>query len=130
MWTDVSSYSHGERGKKEPNAWETRVGKFRLTVVRNHINRPGQWTVSLHPAFSDCSLGISDENPVEHAQELAVHWALTILGIAVSALNELVPDKKGASPRWARILSASAANRRARVSTGCSKLGGSGVSQA
>lgn len=54
-WKDVTTYSRGQRGVKEPTAFELDCGNgLRIWISCGHIYYPGKWVVKCH------FLGISE----------------------------------------------------------------------
>lgn len=45
-WKDATTYSQGERGKKEPSSWETVIAGVRVWVSKAHIGYPETWVVT------------------------------------------------------------------------------------
>lgn len=69
IWRDVSSYSRDKH--KEPNAWELNAGRFRIAVVKGHINNPNRWVMHLNSLFSERDIG-PDSMTAEEAQQAAL----------------------------------------------------------
>lgn len=44
-WKDATSYSQGQRGKIEPNAWECAVSGVRVWVGSGHRYYPDEWVM-------------------------------------------------------------------------------------
>lgn len=42
-WKDATNYSHGERGRIEPNSWECRIEGIRVWVSKGHTYYPNEW---------------------------------------------------------------------------------------
>lgn len=45
-WKDATGYSQGQRGKKEPTAWETAIGDCRIWISCGHRHYPGEWVMN------------------------------------------------------------------------------------
>lgn len=44
-WKDATSYSQGQRGKIDPNAWECTVKGVRVWVGSGHRHYPDEWVM-------------------------------------------------------------------------------------
>jgi hypothetical protein len=47
-WNDSTSYSRGERGKKQPNAFELDLKELRIFITAGHIYYKGTWIMHCH----------------------------------------------------------------------------------
>ena len=47
-WNDSTSYSRGERGKKQPNAFELDLKALRIFITAGHISYKGTWIMGCH----------------------------------------------------------------------------------
>lgn len=48
QWKDATSYSQGQRGKIEPNAWECNLSGVRVWVGSGHRYFPNEWVMHCH----------------------------------------------------------------------------------
>lgn len=48
IWKDTTSYSMGQRGKKEPTSYTTESGELRITVTCGHIDWCGEWIMNCY----------------------------------------------------------------------------------
>jgi hypothetical protein len=82
-WTDSTSYSQLERGKKIPRAWDLRIAWLRLVVHRLHGPGDETW-------FGSCyEIGIKDVElgkDVEHAKGLLIMMVKDKLHAGYTAL--------------------------------------------
>ena len=83
-WTDTTSYSQGQRGKKTPTCWSWQSERLRITVTCGHIYVPGQWVMHCYPLGID-TLKLIDVVTKEHAQQKAIH-------IVKGHLNEMIKE--------------------------------------
>lgn len=67
-WKDVTTYSRSDKERK-PSAWALKIGKLRITVVRNHIYFRGQWVMHCSPFYNTHPLNVETK---EQAQEKAM----------------------------------------------------------
>lgn len=79
-WKDDTSYSRGERGVREPDAWELRLNQsgLRIVVFRPRWDRE-TWVFSAYwrggSVFSEAELRTGD---LDEAKRLAVEKALSL----------------------------------------------------
>lgn len=73
-WTDATSYSQGERGKKPQTAWATEINGVRIWVSCGHIYYPNEWVMRCTALGIDLvSLGKSEGVSSEQARNRAVN---------------------------------------------------------
>jgi len=53
-WTDTTSYSQGQRGKKAPTCFSWQGKRLRITVTCGHIYAVGEWVMHCWPLGIDC----------------------------------------------------------------------------
>jgi hypothetical protein len=86
QWKDVSTYSRSDKERK-PWAWEIRLGVWRLVVVYNHRDYPGQYIYYIPSVIGDTLL------PVAHTEEEAKRHALggvhRLTAQIIEAVNEI-----------------------------------------
>jgi hypothetical protein len=87
-WKDVSSYSRGESGKKEPNAWACMVGGLKIVVVSAHIYNPDRWSLKCNPWFDLKDLDLPSFVKAEEAQKEALRLVRTKLQKSLDHINE------------------------------------------
>lgn len=87
-WTDVSSYSRGERGEKEPSAWACKVGGLKIVIVKKHIYNPDRWSLTCGPWFDVKDLDLPSEVKAEEAQKEALRWVRTKLQKSLEPIDE------------------------------------------
>lgn len=80
QWKDTTSYSHGERGVREPDAWELRLNQSGLRIVVFHSRWDREtWVFNVYwrgtSIFSDADLRTSD---LDEAKRLAVEKTLSL----------------------------------------------------
>jgi len=86
-WKDATSYSQGQRGKIDPNSWETTIANIQVWVSRGHIYNPETWVVTSR------ELGV-DAKPIANTADLTKDQALaealeTVAGIAYQRAKKL-----------------------------------------
>ena len=87
QWEDTTSYSRGERGKREPNAWTLRLLNGQLRVSAHGLHgRPGIWFVSCHQVQID-TVQLKATTAEEARQEALAVVRLQVARFA-SALDE------------------------------------------
>lgn len=87
-WTDVSSYSQGERGKKEPTAWTCKVGGLKIVVVKAHVYNPDRWSLKCDPWFDVKDLDLPTWVSAAEAQKEALKWVQHKLQKSLEPINE------------------------------------------
>lgn len=70
-WKDITSYSQNSKNRL-PRCFETKIGKFRLVVVWNHIDTPNTWSFSLYGILEHVDLDINDYSKKEEVFEKAL----------------------------------------------------------
>lgn len=72
-WKDTTEYSHGERGKIEPQSWTIECGELQITVFTSST-RSGMWLVmSRSCGLPRRTLGIPLHSSAEIAQDAALN---------------------------------------------------------
>lgn len=75
-WKDATTYSKGQRGTKEPTAWEVGSGHINVWVSKGHIHHPGEWVVTCHVLGMEAvSTGLDSEVDKDTAQHCALNMA-------------------------------------------------------
>lgn len=70
QWKDVTTYSRGERGVKEPTAFELDMGGgFRIWISCGHLYYPGEWVMKCHALGQTEPKKLRAQNFVEGARE-------------------------------------------------------------
>ena len=90
-WFDSTSYSRGDRGKKEPTGFTWENGRLRITVTKGHIYYKGQWIMHCFTlGLREIDLHLSgDESPTK-AQDIA----LKVVRDQLKVLSELIDNPK------------------------------------
>ena len=89
QWTDTTSYSQGERGKKKPTSWSWYSKQLRITVMCGHVYAPGQWVMNCYPLGIDTfKLNVKTK---EQAQQKAIRIVKSRLIEMVAELEEEKP---------------------------------------
>lgn len=74
-WKDATSYSHGERGKKDPTCWEANIGtdlhEMRIVAVQHHLSHPGRWVFHCYQLDLDTVL-LPDATNADEAKQAAL----------------------------------------------------------
>ncbi len=85
-WEDVTSYSRG--ADRVPTAWRLSLtSDVSITVVRDHLQRPGEWVVHCRPWFDTTPLGMTTtEHSAVDAQRRALAMVRKRVGELSSAL--------------------------------------------
>jgi hypothetical protein len=83
-WEDATSYSRGQRGKKQPNAFELNLKELRIYITSGHVHYRGTWIMKcqmldLERILENCST----------ATEAAEH-SVKVVKDKIKRLNTLV----------------------------------------
>ncbi len=97
QWEDITSYSRGERGTKEPTAWTTRLGggadgAYSITVTSGHVLNPGKWVFHCPMLLYD-TVELPDAKTVEQAKLMALEHVRKRLDFMLTALVDGWPGK-------------------------------------
>jgi hypothetical protein len=84
-WKDATSYSRGERGKSEPNAWSLDLGAAIEITVHRYLSLPG-WYVSTRGAL-EVSRHELAATSVEAARIEAVGYINTVVNNIAAAMK-------------------------------------------
>lgn len=75
-WTDATSYSRGERGTREPDAWEATIEGIRIWVSSGHRYYHGYWIMHCFSLNIETKqLGSVSDMSVAEAQNMAIKTA-------------------------------------------------------
>lgn len=90
-WTDATSYQRGERGVREPDAWEITIEGIRIWVGSGHRYYPDYWVMHCFPLDIDTKqLGSVSDMSVVEAQRMAVKAAASAAKIRTRSLIRFV----------------------------------------
>ncbi|MBA7694085.1 hypothetical protein ES703_102687 [subsurface metagenome] len=90
-WTDTTSYSRDERGKKAPTCWSWQGERLHITVTCGHIYAPGQWVMHAWPLGIDIfKLNVKTK---ELAQEKAIRITRKCLTEMVAELPSMSKEE-------------------------------------
>lgn len=94
-WKDTTGYSHGERGKIEPQSWTIECGDLRVTVTR-HLFYSRQWCVmSENCGLPLYPLNIPRDSSAETAQDAALNLVRRRLRTLQDDCNTMLNLKEG-----------------------------------
>jgi len=86
MWRDISSFRQGDT-KRIPKAFEIKFhGRYRVVLVWNHMNYPGEWVCRLQGIFDDRRLGLK-EYDVDKAKQTALEIVTESLSNALEEVK-------------------------------------------
>jgi len=90
QWQDVTSYTHSERGVRQPDTWAVVFNKVRICVTRNHRDYPGEWVMHCHVLLIDTHpLGFPSDARKEDVQLKAIAVARRKAGVINATLEAL-----------------------------------------
>jgi hypothetical protein len=90
-WTDVTSYSQGQRGKAPQTAWEADLCGMRLWVSKGHLHYPDEWVMNCRAiGIVEKRLGKQANLSDEGAKNAAIEAAWRIAKDDLAVLNERV----------------------------------------
>ena len=83
-WKDATSYSQGQRGKKEPTAWSVKSGQVGIYVTCGHIYYPSEWIMSCYAiGLKEVRLMVdTKEDAQKKAIEIVIERCSRLLGEA------------------------------------------------
>lgn len=91
-WTDATSYSQGERGKRTPDGWKANVSGARVIVMCGHRDWRPKWVVTCHELGMD-ALPLDGVQPgpdhAEAAQRAGLAACLRIAENKVARMRSL-----------------------------------------
>jgi len=82
-WNDSTSYSRGERGKKQPTAFELDLKELRIFITAAHIYYKGTWIIGCH----QLNLKEVECRDCKTATE-AAEYAVNVVKQKLSKMNE------------------------------------------